>query len=128
MKVVIAASSSLQEEIQKWVTYWTQKCFTVSNYPKLIPKENFEELYPKVHREFFQSIVEADILFVANGIKKGVTGYIGAETFAELAFGLAQKLLHSSNIRLVLANMPDKKVTCYEEIVLWRKLGWVEFV
>jgi len=127
MKVVIAGSAKLQNEIQKWIEYWNSKNgYLVLDYPKTISQDNFDELYPDVHKNFFKNITEADILFIANEKKNGISGYIGAETFAELGFGLAQKLVYDKNIRLMLANMPAKEVTCYDEIVLWKKLGWID--
>jgi len=129
MKIVIAGSASLQDEIKKWVQYWnSQKDCLVLNYPEIIPKDNFAELYPEVHKNFFKDIIKADILFVANERKNGIDGYIGAETFAELSFGLAQKLINGKNIKLVLANMPSEEVACYEEIALWKKLGWISVI
>ncbi len=127
MKVVIAGSAKLQNEIKKWIEYWNSKSgYAILDYPKVIPQDNFEKLYPDVHRNFFKNITEADILFIANDKKKGIDGYIGAETFAELGFGLAQKLVYGKNIKLILANMPHKEVACYDEIVLWEKLGWID--
>lgn len=129
MKVVIAGSAGLQDEIQKWIKYWENKeGYYVINYPHEIPSDNFESLYPKVHADFFKDITETDVLFIANDRKKGIDGYIGAETFAELGFGLAQNLIYSKNIKLILANMPTKEVACYDEIVLWLKLGWIEIL
>ncbi|MFA5935120.1 MAG: hypothetical protein WC827_04525 [Candidatus Paceibacterota bacterium] len=126
-KVVIAGSSSLQEEMQKWVKFWNSKeNHFVINWPVGIPFNSFEELYPDVHMKFYKDIIEADILFIANDNKKGIDGYIGAETFAELGFGLAQKLVYNKNIKLILANMPSKEVSCYDEIILWKKLGWID--
>lgn len=65
-------------------------------------------------------------MFVANYENKGIKGYIGAETFAELTFGLAKKLIENKNIKLVLAQMLSEEVACYKEIVLWNKLGWID--
>jgi hypothetical protein len=127
MKVVIAGSAKLQDEMKKWVEYWNGKeGHSVINHPRVIPEENFYDLYPDVHKQFFKDITEADILFVANGKRNGIEGYIGAETFAELAFGLAQKLLHGKDIKLILASMPDREVASYDEIVLWQKMGWID--
>lgn len=119
----------MQDEIQKWIRYWNDReGYEVSNYPRAIPPDDFERLYPEVHMQFFKDIAEADILFIANGKKNNIDGYIGAETFAELGFGLAQNLVYGKNIKLVLAHMPAKKVACYNEIALWLKLGWVEVI
>lgn len=127
MKIVVAGSAKLQTEIQQWVSYWNSKnnC-EVINFPQQITSENFEQLYPAIHTKFFKDITEADILFIANEEKNGVSGYIGAETFAELAFGLAQKLVSKQNLKLILAHMPAPKVQSYNEIVLWLKLGWID--
>jgi hypothetical protein len=96
------------------------------NYPKVISIDKFEELYPDVHKKFFKDINESDILFIANENKNGINGYIGAETFAELSFGLAKKLIEGKDIKLILAHMPVKEVPCYDEIILWNKLGWID--
>lgn len=126
-KVVIAGSAKLQDEIKKWIQYWSSKDgYTVLDYPKVISRDNFENLYPDAHKNFFKNIAEADVLFIANEKKNGIDGYIGAETFAELGFGLAQKLVNNKNIKLILVHMPAKEVACYDEIVLWRKLGWID--
>jgi len=127
MKVVIAGSANFQENIKNWIEYWnSKKDHLVLDYPKILPRDNFDNLYPSVHKNFFKNIIKADILFIANDKKEGIDGYIGAETFAELGFGLAQKLVYGKNIRLILANMPAKEVACYDEIVLWNKLGWID--
>lgn len=129
MKVVIAGSATLQDEIQKWISYWNGKeGYEVVNYPQAIPPDEFEKMYPKVHTQFFKDITDADVLFIANEKKNGIEGYIGAETFAELGFGLAQNLVYGKNIRLVLAHVPAKEVACHNEIVLWLKLGWIEII
>jgi hypothetical protein len=127
MKIVIAGSAKLQNEIQQWIDYWHAKddCL-ILDYPKSIPQENFNNLYPDIHKNFFKNITEADILFIANEKKNGIDGYIGSETFAELSFGLAQKLVNGKDIKLILANMPAEEVACYDEIVLWRRLGWID--
>lgn len=127
MKVVIAGSAKLPTEIGQWVGYWNkQNNCEVLNFPKQIPAENFEQIYPAIHVEFFKDITETDTLFIANEEKNNTPGYIGAETFAELSFGLTQKLVYNKNIKLVLAHMPSPNVSCYNEIVLWLKLGWID--
>lgn len=129
MKIVIAGSAKLQTEINQWFQYWNnQPDCQVINFPQPIPSENFEKLYPEIHTNFFKDITKADILFVANEEKSGISGYIGAETFAELGFGLAQKLVSGQNIKLMLAHLPSSEVQCYNEIVLWLKLGWIEIL
>ena len=73
-----------------------------------------------------ENITKTDILFIMNEDKDGQVGYIGAETFAELGFGLTQKLIYNKNIELIILKMPGKDIQCYEEINLWVKLGWIK--
>jgi len=84
-KVVIAGSASLLERVVYWKNFWEDQGCCVTDYPAPINKENFLEEYPKVHKDFFQNITEADIVFVMNEDKNGITGYLGAESFAEMA-------------------------------------------
>lgn len=129
MKIIIAGSAKLQDEMKRWVEFWeSQDDCIVLNYPKAIPKENFDELYKEVHRNFFLDILKADILFVANEKKNGIDGYIGAETFAEMSFALMQRLINNQDIKIILAHQPSKEVACYEEMVLWEKFGWIEYL
>lgn len=129
MKIVIAGSAKLQDKIDEWVEYWnSQDGCLVIDYPQAIPEDGFESFYPERHKTFFKNIIDTDILFIANDPRNGINGYIGAETFAELGFGVAQKLIYGKNIKLILAWMPNKEVACYDEIVLWLKLGWIDQV
>ena len=76
--------------------------------------------------DFYRSITEADLLFVANEPKGEIAGYIGSAVFAEIAFAIAQKSLFQKNISIVLAHTPDSRVAGYEELLLWQQLGWVQ--
>ena len=124
-KVVIAGSAKLQNDINYWKQKFSDNNYEILDYPKAIEKEKFMELYPNVHKEFFENITKTDMLFIMNEDKNGKIGYIGAESFAELTFGLAQKLIYGKNIELVILKMPSKEIQCYEEINLWLKLGWI---
>lgn len=128
-KVIISGSATLQKELKRWCDYWNnQKGYVVINYPKIIDKDNFITLYPKIHTEFLKNINEADILFVANENKNNIAGYLGAETFSEIGFAVAQNLINNQNIKVILAKMPSKKVQSFNEIELWLKLGWLELL
>lgn len=61
-----------------------------------------------------------------NEDKNGVVGYLGAESFAEMCFGVAQNLIHNKNIEIILLQMPEKRVQSYDEINLWLKLKWIK--
>lgn len=124
-KIVISGSSKLQDKIKYWNKLFTNKNCKVLDYPRPIDEEKFKELYPNIHKTFFQNIIKTDILFIMNEDKNGVKGYIGAETYAELTFGLAQNLIYNKNIDLILLKMPSDKVPCYDEIKLWLELGWI---
>lgn len=124
-KVVIVGSTSLQEKVLYWKKFWEDRGCLVTSYPSAIPKEIFIEEYPKVYTDFFRNITEADILFVMNEDKNGIGGYLGAESFAEMCFGVARNLVNGQDLDVILLKMPDDRVQSYEEIKLWLKLGWI---
>lgn len=126
-KVVIAGSASLQDKISEWKNYWKGKQnHIVIDFPLAIKNKNFIKIYPEVHKKFFRNILKADILFIANEDKNEIKGYIGAEVFAELVYGLMQNLIAGQKIKIILAKMPSQKVQSFEEIKLWLKLGWIK--
>ena len=125
-KVVITGSVKLQAEINNWTNFFKNNNYEVLDYPREIEEKKYMKKYPIRHKEFFESITKTDILFIMNEDKNGITGYIGAESFAELAFGLTQNLLYNKNIELVILKMPSPEVQCYDEIYLWLKLGWIK--
>lgn len=55
-KVVIAGSAKLQDDINYWKEKFSNNnyYYEVLDYPKTIEKERFMELYPSVHKEFFE--------------------------------------------------------------------------
>lgn len=127
-KIVIAGSASQEEKSKYWKSFWQNEGYLVTAYPEPILKETFERDYPRVHKEFFQNITEANVLFIMNEDKKGISGYIGAETFAELCFGVIQNSVYDKHIKTILLKMPSKEVQSFDEIELWLKLGWIEIL
>lgn len=125
-KIVIAGSTKIQDKVKYWKNYFEQNNYDVLDYPQKIKKDMFLEIYPDIHINFLKSIVGSDILFVMNEDKNDIKGYIGYETFAELLFGLSQKLVYNKDIELYILKMPDRSVQCYDEIDLWLKLGWIK--
>lgn len=125
-KIVIAGSAKLQKEIDKWINFFERNDYEILDYPKAIEESKFMELYPNIHIEFLENITKADMLFIMNENKNGKIGYIGYEAYAELLFGLSQKLVYNKNIELVILKIPDTDIGCYQEIDLWLKLGWIK--
>ena len=125
MRVVICGSVKLQKKIDYWRNYFERHNYEIMDYPRSVEGPNFKELYPAIHEEFYGNIKLSNMLFVMNEDSKNIEGYIGAETFAELAYGLALKLVDKKDIDLVILKMPSKEVNCYEDIKLWLELGWI---
>lgn len=126
MKVVISGSAKLQKEINNWREIFANKNYQILDYPKPIEEEQFIKLYPNIHKDFLDHITQTDILFIMNEDKNGIVGYIGYETFAELLFGLSQKLIYNKDIEIIILKMPSPDVGCYKEIHLWLSLGWIK--
>lgn len=126
MRVVISGSVSLQDKIEKWINYFQNLNYLVTDYPRKIDENYFLEIYPDVHKNFFKAITNSDVFFLMNEDKNGIEGYIGAEAFAELCFAVSQNLIYDKNIDVYILNLPSKKVQCYEEIKLWLSLGWIK--
>lgn len=125
-KVVIAGSAKLQKEVDKWLRIFESQNCEILDYPRAIEESKFMELYPNIHTEFLENITKTDMLFLMNEDKNDIVGYIGYEAYAELLFGLSQKLIYNKNIELVIFKTPSQNVGCYEEIDLWLKLGWIK--
>ncbi len=126
-KVVIAASVSLTENIILWKNKFEDKGYEVINYPEKI-QGNIGDQYQSVFAEFFRAIEDCDIFFVLNEDRKEISGYIGAETFAELCYAIAQNLLHDKKIEILILKIPSKEVQCFDEISLWIKNGMVKTI
>ncbi|MGC6770277.1 hypothetical protein ACYSNR_13635 [Enterococcus sp. LJL128] len=124
MKIVISGSVSQQKDYAFWIKKFKQHNYTVLDYPK--PCEDLQQEYPELFKHFFQSIEATDVLFLLNKKKNGVEGYIGAAGFSELAYAVAQKLLHNKTIRIILFQKPAKDVHCFSEIELWLSNQWIE--
>ena len=125
-RVVIVGSAKLQDKINLWKSFFTEQKYEILDYPKPIDDEKFMELYSNIHKNFFENITKTDILFVMNEDKNNIKGYIGAESYAELAFGVVQNLIYNKNIDLIVLKMPSHEVQCYDEIKLWIELGWIK--
>ncbi len=126
-KLVIAASSKFQNEINNWKEYFIKQGYNVINYPKKLNEDQMDK-YQEIYIRFFESLNEADILFVLNEEKNGIKGYIGAETFAELSYVITQKIINNQDKQIWLLNKPSEEVKCYMEIMNFIKWGWIEIL
>ena len=124
-KIVVSGSVVLQRQLGVLLEKLHGK-YEILDYPKPIPKDKFVEKYSEVHKSFYESICKTDVLLIANFDNKGIKGYIGAAAFAELAFGLALRLVYGQKIDLYILRLPSEEVACYDEIKLWIELGWVK--
>lgn len=124
-KLVIASSAKFQEEIKQWKKIFEEKGYNVINYPKKININDNQE-YKDTYIRYFKSLKETDILFILNEDKNGIEGYIGAETFAELSFCVAQNLVNKEKKQIYLLKKPSEEVACYIEIEKFINLGWIK--
>ena len=127
-KIVIAGSASLQDRATHWEQFWKSRGYTVTASPREISRELYQEEYPAIHAGFYAALNDANIVLIMNEDKNGISGYIGAETFAELAYVVANRLLGKQQVRAILLKMPESRVQSYEEIKLWHQLGWVQLL
>lgn len=124
-KIVIAGSASLQDRVNHWEHFFNSRGCIVIASPHELSQDAYLKEYPAIHAGFYEALDEADLLFVMNEDKGGLIGYIGAETFAELAYTVANNLLSRSKCRIFLLKMPKPRVQSYDEIRLWLQLGWI---
>jgi len=124
MRAVISGSIAFQEEYQKLREEFEQAGIELVDYPRM--SENLVEEYPEILKSFFKNIETADVFFLFNQDKNGVSGYIGAASFSELTYCMMQNLLHGKKIRIILLKKPAKENTCFDEVDLWLQNKWVE--
>ncbi len=125
-KVVLSASVKMEEEIAQWLAYWNaQSDVVVIDYPERIAMEDFLQEYRNVFCAYFDHLDEADVLFVVNGTKEGVKGYIGAGMFSEIAYVVSQ-IARGTQKYVFLAHPPAAGLFCSDELDLWMQLGWVK--
>ena len=121
-KVVISGSSKLQEKLITWKEYFEQKEYEVIDYPKQVSKENLKDIY----KSFYESLEKTDVLFLMNEERKGIKGYIGPSSMAEVIYTIMLNQIHNKKIEIYILNMPSKEVSCYDEIKLFLENGWIK--
>ena len=121
-KVVISGSSKLQEELITWKEYFEQNGYEVIDYPKQVSKENLKDAY----KNFYESLEKTDVFFLMNEERKGIKGYIGPSSMAEVIYTIMLNQIHNKKIEIYILNMPSKEVRCYDEIKLFLETGWIK--
>ena len=64
-KIVVSGSGKCREKIDELIKRLSA-FYDVLNYPKDISKEKFLELYPHIHKEFYENIVKTDVFLLFN--------------------------------------------------------------
>jgi hypothetical protein len=123
-KAVISGSIVFQEEYRSMEKDFSKKGIELIDYPRSC--QNLDKEYPEILTTFFKNIAVADLFFVFNQDRKGVSGYIGAATFSEMMYCLMQNLIHGKRIKIVLFKEPSEGNFCFDEVDRWLKNGWME--
>ena len=121
-KIIIAWSSKFMQEALNLKTNLEQKWYQVLNYPKDIANKDYKTVYEK----FYEDINNADDFILLNLDKKGIEWYIGYESFAEMSFMIVKSIQENNDKKIYIYKMPSKEVWCYDEIVEFLKLWYIE--
>ena len=124
-KIVIAGSAKFYKEALELKKELENNDYNVIDYPKNI-NVNIEEEYKKAYESFYESLSKTDDLILFNLDKNGIEGYIGYESFAELSYLVVKKLQENNNHKIYIYKMPSKEVGCYDEIMRFIELGYIE--
>ena len=124
-KIIIAGSASFYKEALEIKKELENKKYNVIDYPRKINDSNIEE-YKEIYEEFYKNLSTTDDLLLLNLDKKGIEGYIGYESFAELSYLVVKKIQGNKDHKIYIYKMPSKDVGCYDEIVQFLKLGYIE--
>lgn len=76
-RIVISGSAKLQNKIQNFRNAIIDT-YEILDYPKFIQNDKFIDLYPQIHRDFYENIASTDVFLLFNYDKNGVEGYIGS--------------------------------------------------
>lgn len=124
-KIIIASSAFFYKEVLELKLELEKNDYKVIDYPKKI-NDNIELEYKESYERFYKSLSKTDDLLLLNLDKKGIEGYIGYESFAELSYLVVKKIQEGSNHKIYIYKMPSKEVGCYDEIIHFIELGYIE--
>ena len=94
-KIIIAGSATFYKEALELKQELENKNYYVIDYPKKI-NNDVELEYKEAYETFYDNLSKTDDLLLLNLDKKGIEGYIGYESFAELS-NLVVKKIQSNN-------------------------------
>lgn len=124
-KIVIAGSAKFYKEALELKKELENKNYNVIDYPKKI-NDDIELEYKEAYETFYENLSSTDDLLLLNIDKKGIKGYIGYESFAELSNLVVKKIQEDNNHKIYIYKMPSKEVGCYDEIKHFLELGYIE--
>jgi len=124
-KIIIAGSATFYKEALEMKNELEKKGYYVVDYPKSI-NVDIELEYKEAYEKFYDNLSKTDDLLLLNLDKKGIEGYIGYESFAELSNLVVKKIQINNDHKIYIYKMPSKEVGCYDEIKHFLELGYIE--
>ena len=124
-KIIIAGSTTFYKEALELKQELENKNYYVIDYPKKI-NDDIELEYKEAYETFYDNLSKTDDLLLLNLDKKGIEGYIGYESFAELSNLVVKKIQINNDHKIYIYKMPSKEVGCYDEIKHFLELGYIE--
>ena len=124
-KIIIAGSAFFYKEALEIKNELEKKGYYVIDYPKKI-NDIIEPEYKETYETFYDNLSKTDDLLLLNLDKKGIEGYIGYESFAELSNLVVKKIQVNSDHKIYIYKMPSKEIGCYDEIKHFLELGYIE--
>ena len=124
-KIIIAGSATFYKEALELKQELENKNYYVIDYPKKI-NDDIELEYKEAYETFYDNFSKTDDLLLLNLDKKGIEGYIGYESFAELSNLVVKKIQINNDHKIYIYKMPSKEVGCYDEIMHFIELGYIE--
>lgn len=124
-KIIIAGSATFYKEALELKQELENKNYYVIDYPKKI-NNDIELEYKEAYETFYDNLSKTDDLLLLNLDKKGIEGYIGYESFAELSNLVVKKIQINNDHKIYIYKMPSKEVGCYDEIKHFLELGYIE--
>ena len=124
-KIIIAGSATFYKEALELKQELENKNYYVIDYPKKI-NDDIELEYKEAYETFYDNLSKTDDLLLLNLDKKGIEGYIGYESFAELSNLVVKRIQINNDHKIYIYKMPSKEVGCYDEINHFIELGYIE--